>query len=427
MKRGVKQLANFKDDRLFNEVSEGIKLIVQNAISLDNAAKSLHREKQFRISNIIRGFSEEEAAKVLILIDLVRCPSKQQQRVKVANRFYNHLIKRIYASTCSYPRIVSFGELIQLIEMIGRRYCLDGPNNVDWIFRNSIIAEREEALYVDYVQDITEVQGDFFWSEPFQASLEMSNYETSACVKLSYFLSEAGACSPEGLAAIADLWRSFEPAPETDRTEIWNLIQITLEQLSKLGAGKESEAYASFIARHWSFPLWSLKIEDICAEPKKLEELREERAQIINWIDSANAKREPPPKISRSKVEVLGNAYMGWRKEVDAQDVDLKGRRKGSIRFRSSSEFAKDYELPSFRYVKKMFRALTKEEQAALLALGWYGNERGAADWPRIYERAINSVATADEAYQIHYGHRWLDGQIRWESTPKPFKPGQTY
>ena len=162
MKRGVKQLANFKDDRLFNEVSEGIKLIVQNAIKFDDAAQCLHREKQFRVSDIIRGFSEEEAAKVLILIDLIRCPLEQQQKVKVANRFYNHLIKRIYASTCSYPRIASFGEFTKLIEMDCRPYHLGGPNNVDWIFRNSITAEREQALYVDYVQDITEVQGDFF-------------------------------------------------------------------------------------------------------------------------------------------------------------------------------------------------------------------------------------------------------------------------
>ena len=219
----------------------------------------------------------------------------------------------------------------------------------------------------------------------------------------------------------------FEPAPETDRSEITNLIQLTLEQLSKLGAGKESEAYASFITWHWSFPLWSLKIEDICAKPKNLEELRKEREQIINWIESTNAKRDPPPKISRSKVEVLGNAYLAWRKEVDAQDVDMNESREGHIHFRSSSEFAKDYELPSFRRLKKLFHSLKEEERAALLALGWYGNEGGVANWPRTYERAINSVAILGEVYQISYGYRWIDGQNRWESTPKPFKPGQMY
>ena len=427
MNRSARNLANLPDDRLFNEVSEGIKLIVENAISLDNAAKCLHQEKQFRVSKIIRGFSKEEAAKVLILIDLIRCPLKQQHKVKIANRFYNHLIKRIYASVCSHPVIASFGELNELIEMKCRRYYLDGPNDVDWIFPNSIIAEREQTLYVDYVQDITEEPGNFFWIEPFQFSHEESEYETSNCVKLSYFLSEAGAGSPEGLAAIADLWRSFIPVLETDRTELRNLIQLTLERLSKSGAGIESAPYASFVYWHWSFPLWSLKIEDYCAKSENLKELRRERSQIIDWMESINAKREPSPKISRSKVEALNNAYIAWRKEVNAQIVDMNESREGGILFRESSDIEKDYELPSFHRVKKLFCALTEEERAALLALGWYGNETGEADWPKIYERAINSVATLDEEYQIHYGHRWMDGQIRWESTPKPFKPGQLY
>ena len=73
MKRSVGDLANFSDDRLFKEVSEGIPLIVENAVSLDETAHRLYRDKEFRASEIIGGFAKEEAAKVLILTDLAGC------------------------------------------------------------------------------------------------------------------------------------------------------------------------------------------------------------------------------------------------------------------------------------------------------------------------------------------------------------------
>ena len=99
MKRAVGDLANGPDDRLFKEVSEGIPLIAQNAVSLDETAYRLYQEKEFRASEIIRGFAEEEAAKVLILIDFVRCPLNPKRRAETAKHFYSHVAKRMYAMT----------------------------------------------------------------------------------------------------------------------------------------------------------------------------------------------------------------------------------------------------------------------------------------------------------------------------------------
>ena len=305
-------------------------------------------------------------------------------------------------------------------------YYLDGPNSVDWIYPNYIIAEREQALYIDFVRDITEVRGDYCWIEPYQHSINAPNYESPDCVKLSYFLSKAGASSPEGLAAIADIWRSFIPIPETDRTELNNLIELTLERFADLGTDTEIESVSKFIVLHWTYPLWSLEIENR-SRSEDLEELREKRMQVINWIESTNAKRDPPPEISRSKVEVLSNAYMAWRKEVKAQDADINKSKDGGMHIRSYSELTERYELPSYRRIEEMFRALTKKERTALLALGWYGSERGVADWTRIYQRAIYLVDTTDKAYHFRYGHRWLDGLNRWESSPRQFTPGQMF
>ena len=67
MKRAIADLAGFSDDRVFKEVAEGVARITENATSLDESAARLHRGGDFRASEIMQGFAEEEAAKVLIL------------------------------------------------------------------------------------------------------------------------------------------------------------------------------------------------------------------------------------------------------------------------------------------------------------------------------------------------------------------------
>ena len=425
MKRAIVDLASLRDEHLFKEISEGIPLIVENAVNLDESAGRLHRDKEFRVSEIIRGFAEEEAAKVLILIELVRCPRDWQQRGEVARRFYGHVAKRIYAMTCTLPNFASFRELCEFVKSELSSYYLDGPNSVDWVFPNSISAEREQSLYVDYVRDITDEAGDCFWNVPYSPASDPLQYETPDCVKLGRALSEAGANSPEGLAAMADIWRGFKPDSQTDRKQLRNLIVHTLDQLTKCGRGVgDDRGASSLIASTWSFPLWPLTMKEPSRSPEELNELREERTRTIEWIQSTEAKRNPPPAISRSKVEALGNAYAVWRREVDSEKTGKTGHNKGGFQLVSSEEIERDLALPSYAYVKDIFGELTTKERAALLALGWFARER-VAGWPRIYERARQRVGTLSDEYQIGYGAYWLAGLDRWERKPRPFTPGR--
>ena len=134
MRRAIGDLEQFADDRLFEALSEGLPLIVDNAASLHESACRLHREGEARASEVMRGFAEEEAAKFLILIDYVRCPRIPERRSQVLKRFYGHVAKRIHAEACAYPRIQSFEELCEFVESECRPWYLDGPNDVDWIF-----------------------------------------------------------------------------------------------------------------------------------------------------------------------------------------------------------------------------------------------------------------------------------------------------
>ena len=71
-----------------------------------------------------------------------------------------------------------------------------------------------------------------------------------------------------------------------------------------------------------------------------------------------------------------------------------------------------------------MFRDLTGDERAALLALGWFARER-VADWQGIHERAVKAEPTTDENYQIGCACYWLAGLERWKEKPRPFQAGR--
>jgi len=178
-------------------------------------------------------------------------------------------------------------------------------------------------------------------------------YETPDCI--NHALLEAGTKSPNGLSVIANLWRKFKPQLETDRKELRELIVETLKQLGKSKADIKDQPDLSFIVSYWSFPLWSLTIKEPRRKPEDLKKLREQRARTITRIETIDEKRDPQPAISRTKVEALNNAYVVWRREVDARNAGRTLGKEGGMRIQFSSELEKDFELPSYTRLEKMF------------------------------------------------------------------------
>lgn len=427
MKRAIRNLAQLCDAALYETLSEGLPLIVENATSLDESARRLYRDGDLRASQVMRGFAEEEAAKILILLDYVRCPRKSEQKKanQVLKRFYGHVAKRVHAMACEFPMIESFEDLSEFVESECLPRYLDGPSGVDWIFPNAISENREHELYVDYVQEVTDTAGACFWISPTPPVIFLSQYQTSDCVTLAQALFEAGAFSTNGLADIADVWRVFEPTSKTGRGELRDLIGESLRRLgSHWGAVEEDKA--GFIKSHWPFPLWPLTLNEPRQTDDNLERLREERRRAVQWKEETEAKRNPPPAVSRSVVEDVSDAYAAWRSDVEARAVRAGGPDDRAFRIRTAADSARDFDLPSYSHAIRKLKALSEEERAALLALGWFAHAR-TADWPGTYERAIELTPTYDEHYQLGYGSYWLSGLRRWESTPTSFTAGQTY
>ena len=423
MKKAILELAGWPENRLHETIAEGVPLIVDNATSLDESARRLFALEEYRASDVMRGFAEEEAAKVLVLLDAVRCPA--ERRRETLKCFHNHLAKRIYALACSFPSIHSFDEFQGFVAEERRPYYLDGPNSVDWIFPNSIISHREQAIYVDYVRDITEESPRHWWVAPLTLSEQFGGYRSPESVELCRAFCEAGAKSMEGLAVIADAWRGFVPETDTGREDLPERIANMLTTLEKRGF-RATDGAANAILSNWSFPLWPF---DLTKEPKAMtpKELREHRRLTIAWIEEMESRRDPPPAIDRTKVEAMSRAYANWQDECDRGDADLAKSAGSAIRVRTSDEWAKRHDLESYRRLRAMFEELDQEERAALLALAWYAQERPPADWPATYERARGSLASMSTTYQIGQGWNWLAGLRRWEEKPAPFSAGSLY
>ncbi len=277
--RSIRLLAGVPEEQFIALTAVGLDLIAEHVAELELAASTLVSSCRWRGSEAIRVVSEEEAAKFLILLDAVRCDRRWQARKSdQLERFNKHLVKGIYAKT-SDIRPASYGEVLSYIDHLRRSHYLDGPNDVDWIFRNDIEAAREARLYIDYV-DTDEGPR---WQSP-QANDEVASMfgsvpGTSSVVELVAAMKRAGFADPSGLQLVAKIWRGFDPQPATHWTEVAQLNNQTLLELAEAGltAPDFSNADARCVVNTWSFPLHGADLSAIKINPDALRE------QQRNW------------------------------------------------------------------------------------------------------------------------------------------------
>lgn len=421
MKRAAQTLAQLQDPSIFEEISEGIFHVVEHVTDLDRNAQVLHQKEEWSSANILKNLADEEAAKVPILLDLVRCPDETKKK-RTSKYFYNHIAKRIYSQAC-YLRFTDFQELIGYVKEECHGYYLDGPNDVDWIFPNSIKLERERTIYVDYVQDITEERGKCSWITPLSHNWNGGEYRTPPCVQLSQAIYEIGMASSEGLKVVAEVWEQYIPNCKTHWNEILELNKKTLVELIKRGLCSDDDPARSFIMDRWPFPLWPLEIK---IETIDLVDLRQYRANRIKAIEILQEKKDPPPQISRNTVETLDRLHKDWEKQVNGREQIETDPEIPASKFRimSFNETCNDYSLDSYKEFEKKYLDLSEEKRIALLALAWFARSH-VPNWPDEYEHAKKAFQRLSIEYQIGQASHWLAGLQRWERAPTGFRPGQ--
>ena len=150
--RALKSLMELPVAKRHDAIVEGLGLLVEHVTTLTDDLVYLTDGSRPRGALMLEAQAQEEAAKVLILLDLVRLGWRDPLKVKAQiARFYDHLSRCIYAEV-SKMRPADLAEVRRMVEDMRQAYYLDGPNDVDWIFRNQLLSSREDGLYVDYVR-----------------------------------------------------------------------------------------------------------------------------------------------------------------------------------------------------------------------------------------------------------------------------------
>ena len=266
-------LASLRPAELLGALAEGLGLVVEHVAALEQIAGRQEGPGAARAVEVLRVVSDEEAGKFLILLDVARCadaePALKADQLRKAG---NHIAKGIYQRAVDI-RPADFAELLRFAKGLRASHYLDGPNDVDWIFRNEIEAEREEKLYVDYVATD---DGDS-WYSPSRYDDVGPDYPSGA-VELVLAMSRAGFCSVEVLMAMVEAWRDFRPQPETHWSECRDLNRATLERIpAEVVDADLSDQEISRIVNTWPFPMYDVDLRKIDV---KLEELRERQR---NW------------------------------------------------------------------------------------------------------------------------------------------------
>lgn len=273
--RAIKDLAQMNDKDLVNAVSEGLCLIYENGMSLWKSSQVLHEKEKAQGYRVLEAFACEEAAKYLILLDALRCPRTDNALfTRQLQKFNEHLAKGIYSKVCDW-RPDSYGRLVGYVESQLKEYYLDGPNGIDWIFRNSIISEREEYFYVDYIA----VDGESnSWLTPKRFDDVLMDFGTSIYIpgvlRVIENLHSLEIYQPNTLLEFSKYWRGVEFLKDTHHVKFRELNENCLLELHKKNLLNLKEEMVSGFVEYYPYPLYREQMKE---EKVSKEDLRDKQ------------------------------------------------------------------------------------------------------------------------------------------------------
>jgi hypothetical protein len=149
---GLKQadrLASMPTDDRRAFISEGLTIIYTSAISFWEGARLL--SSRTREADVLEEYATEEAAKILILLDVFRAPPARHGDVlrQQLKRFYSHHDRLIYAEAVKW-KPMHRAQLQEYLDHTRRSHTLDGPAG-EFILPNGPVFERERKLYADVI------------------------------------------------------------------------------------------------------------------------------------------------------------------------------------------------------------------------------------------------------------------------------------
>jgi len=280
--KATKDLAQLQPDDLIKEVSLGLELVCDNVISLSEDARFSCESARYRAGRILLAFSEEEAAKALILIDAIRCPRNHPNHANHLGCFNEHLAKGIYVEYCRISPN-TFGEAEKYIQRLRPDLYIDTDDYQVWIGRNDILQRREDLIYVSRVR----ASGKHSWNSPLFWPEDLRkmgcNVDVSAILNLVGAMRRCGFMKEAALREIARIW---QPVVMNADFLIGGLEQLNFETLEALNAAGLIEGSSGddqiAVVHRWYYPLYSLNLSPIRVKPSEAEEWKEDQ-EALNW------------------------------------------------------------------------------------------------------------------------------------------------
>jgi AbiV family abortive infection protein len=249
--RALKRLMQLPREKRQSAIAEGLGLLAVQVEALDGGLKALAEAESWRGLEILSAQADEEAAKALILLDYLRMDQRNEEALaRQLGRFYNHLARCIYVEM-AHMNPADFAEVRMLVDTMRPSQYLDGPNDVDWIFRNQLLAQREESLYVDYIH---QEEGDR-WITPAANDVFMYPRPMAPVRRLVGALHHLGGTSEAGLSIIAEHWAPVTLEERTQWQEAAAINRAVVEELIGQGIGspESTPEDAGFAIEHWPF------------------------------------------------------------------------------------------------------------------------------------------------------------------------------
>ncbi len=218
-----------------------------------------------RSAEMLRRHAKEEISKILILIDLVRCPIRlRSTKVKAMIKwFYDHLARLIYLEAQSW-KPVDVKQLQEYADNSRRSHYLEGSVG-EYIMPNWELYMRESDLYADIECDH---DGNLFWNDP---QSKYTNCESDFCYfnlqswEVCSALKDFGAFSREGLDIISKVWSEvcFSEKENYEDAKELTFKMATLLQEVRLISDHANQSQLSDLYHKWQLPMYCIDFSRI--------------------------------------------------------------------------------------------------------------------------------------------------------------------
>lgn len=282
--RQILRLEQMSEPSKREAATYGLAKIAENIDSLLTEVNHINKRAP-RASAILIQIAAEEAGKGFLIVDYMRPyrsvnPEKRSHHLRSV---YSHLARGIYIKYY-LTRPDAFSEVESIVNLYRASHYLDGPSDVDWIFRNEIEEERERQLYVDLVSD----EQGLSWYSPTDlwkrlAKVGSVHLFVPTICELFLLMHQNGLFRDKALRVMAEMWKNVGIDSATRWAQYLSVNQVFLRKCRNQGllSSTASDEALTRVADEFLYPLCGL---DLGRTNVPIEELQQRRAQHLHFL-----------------------------------------------------------------------------------------------------------------------------------------------